>query len=98
VDKDLSSQLGILWGLAFSFDCSGNLVVLSARYQPIAKTPLSMLLVGITETERKIELAPGVLDANIEVAFRSPSVSLPYLVFNRTQPESDAVGSDYSVR
>src|SRR5207247_6320087 len=96
VDVDLTAQPRVLQRCAFFLERAGYLLVLAARYQPIPKTTLGVLLVWIADSKRKIELTVGILDVDVEISFGRSSIASLNLVFYRTEPERDAISSDYS--
>lgn len=91
MNEELASQASVLKRHAFSFQGGDDLIVLSARYESVAKTSFGVPLVRITELKRKIEPAVRILLANVELAFWCASVTRLYFVLDRTQAQADAI-------
>ena len=75
-------------------DGADDCIVLRLCDETIAQAAFRSLFVGITQTEREVELAAVVLHADVEVAFGRAPVALTFLVVGRVETERDCVGAN----
>src|SRR5713226_5673127 len=98
MDVDVASQTSILRRAFLCPQRAHDRFVLCFGYQSISQTALGVRSVWITEAKRKIEGALVILREDVEVTFRSPSISLPHFVADRTQTQADAISPHQFVR
>src|SRR2546425_303936 len=91
MDVDVSSQSSILRRTLLCPQRAHDRVVLRFRDQAITQATLGVCGVWITEAKRKIERTLVILCEDIEVTFRSPPISLPHFVADRTRSQANAI-------
>src|SRR5262249_46861780 len=91
VDKYFPSEGSILGRSGFPVYGRDDAVALSPGDQPVSQTPFRIWDVGVTEFQRDVEPAFGILETDVEVPFRSAHVPGSYLVLDRIQSECHAV-------
>jgi hypothetical protein len=57
----------------------------------MAQAALCIFGVGITDTQREVESAPGVFREYVELTFRSGAVALPLFVGNRIKSKANII-------
>ena len=94
VNEYFAPQGSILRRSRFPVDGGHDLVALESRDQMVPQSPLGAGDVRVAQLQGETEPAPGILEADVEVPFRSTHVAGFYLVVNRFEPECNPVCPD----